>query len=67
MAISELTSREAVLTALDEFDRIGRKDFLEKYGFGPARSYFLRRDAKLYDSKAIVGAAVGSRIRTGDQ
>lgn len=57
--ISELTSREAVLAALDEFDRIGREAFLEKYGFGPARSYFLRRDGRLYDSKAIVGAAVG--------
>jgi hypothetical protein len=57
--ISELTSREAVLYALEEFDRIGRQAFLEKYGFGSARDYFLRRDGRLYDSKAIVGAAIG--------
>ena len=32
---------------------------LEKYGFGPARSYLLVVDGKTYDSKAIVGAAHG--------
>jgi hypothetical protein len=57
--VSELTSRDAVLAALDEFDRIGRAAFLEKYGFGPARSYFVKRNGELYDSKAVVGAAVG--------
>ena len=59
MPISELTSREAVLAALDEFDEIGREAFLSRYGFGRGRAYFVRRDGQLYDSKAIVGAAVG--------
>jgi hypothetical protein len=44
---------------MNEFDRIGRDKFLRKYGFGPSRAYFLRRDGKYYDSKAIVGAAYG--------
>lgn len=57
--IADLTSREAVLSAIAEFDRIGREAFLEKYGFGPSRSYYLRHEGKLYDSKAIVGVAVG--------
>jgi hypothetical protein len=57
--IGELTSRDAVVAALDEFDRIGREAFLDKYGFGPSRSYFVRRNGQLYDSKAIVGAAHG--------
>jgi hypothetical protein len=39
MPVSELTSRDAVLAALDEFQRIGRPSFLEKYGFGEAKSY----------------------------
>ncbi|GAA5143245.1 hypothetical protein [Pseudonocardia adelaidensis] len=46
-----------VAGALDEFDALGRREFLSKYGFGPARSYFLVRDGKEYDSKAVVGAA----------
>jgi hypothetical protein len=32
---------------------------LQKYGFGPSRAYFVRRDGNLYDCKAIVGAAYG--------
>lgn len=59
VSIAELTSREAVLSALDEFDLLGRAEFLKKYGFSPARSYFIRRNSTLYDSKAVVGAAVG--------
>src|SRR5215210_7854359 len=59
MVLAELTSRDAVVAALDEFDTLGREAFLKKYGFGGARRYFLRRDGRYYDSKAIVGAAFG--------
>jgi MoxR-like ATPase len=59
VSLESLTSREAVLAALHEFDELGREAFLAKYGFGPARSYFLTHDENLYDSKAVVGAAVG--------
>jgi hypothetical protein len=58
MSLADLT-REAVLEAVGEFDRLGRQAFLERYGFGPARAYFLEHDGKLYDSKAIAGAAYG--------
>lgn len=58
MALSDLTS-DAVNAALDEFDSLGREAFLERYGFGPARGYFLVRDGRRYDSKAVVGAAHG--------
>ncbi|MHA7263495.1 MrcB family domain-containing protein [Arthrobacter sp. TMN-37] len=57
MALVDLTDRAAVVAALDEFDAVGRKAFLSKYGFRPARRYFISRDEKLYDSKAVVGAA----------
>jgi hypothetical protein len=56
MGLSQLT-RDAVLTAIREFDSIGREAFLRKYNFGPAREYFIRDGGKLYDSKAIAGAA----------
>jgi 5-methylcytosine-specific restriction protein A len=58
MALRDLTQRE-IHQAVAEYDRLGRDRFLEKYGFGPARSYLLVVDGKTYDSKAIVGAAHG--------
>jgi len=61
MRMSKLQSPAAVLAAMQEFDRVGRTYFLEKYGFGKSREYMLRDPAtgNLYDSKAIVGAAYG--------
>lgn len=58
MALKDLT-QAAVLSALDEFDARGRPLFLKDYGFRPSRSYFIERDGKRYDSKAIAGAAHG--------
>lgn len=57
--LGDLTSRDAILQAIAEFDRIGRDQFLLKYGFKPARSYFLNYSGRTYDSKAIAGAAYG--------
>jgi hypothetical protein len=59
MALSDLRSREAVLSAIAEFDTIGREKFLEKYGFGPSQRYFVVHEGERYDSKAILGAAHG--------
>jgi hypothetical protein len=60
MSLSELTDPRAVQAALDEFDALGRSAFLAKYGFGRSREYMVRLpDGRLYDSKAIVGAAHG--------
>jgi energy-coupling factor transporter ATP-binding protein EcfA2 len=56
MALSEITSPDAVLAAIHEFDDLGREKFLHKYGFGHSRIYTLERDGKEYDSKAIIGA-----------
>ena len=58
MKLSDLTDRAAVEKALDEFDTLHREAFLAKYGFGPARLYFVERDGKQYDSKAVAGAAM---------
>ncbi len=58
MALADIT-REAVLAALAEHDELGQDQFLDKYGFEPARLYVLVHDGKPYDSKAIVGAAHG--------
>ncbi|WP_143103060.1 hypothetical protein [Agrococcus baldri] len=53
----ELTSRDAVDEAIAEFDHVGRHTFLERYGLGEAREYFLVEEDRHYDSKAIFAAA----------
>ena len=57
MPTNRVTDPRAVEEALDEFDRIGRTEFLRKYRFGKARAYFILQDGKHYDSKAVLGAA----------
>ena len=59
MALREL-SRHEILQAVAEYDRLGQERFLEKYGFGMARSYRLVVDGKTYDLKAIVGRHTAS-------
>lgn len=59
MSLAHLTSVVAVNSAIKEFDRLGREQFLRKYGFGEARQYFLVVGGRKYDSKAIAGAAHG--------
>ncbi|MHA7263461.1 HNH endonuclease [Arthrobacter sp. TMN-37] len=63
VALHDLTDREAVLRAMEEYDGIGRQAFLAKYGFGQAHKYLLVHKGRYYDSKAIVGVA--HRIQTG--
>ena len=62
MAISDLTDPAAVEAALDEFDTMGRASFLARYGFGEALRFFVSARGRLYDSKAIVGAAHGHQF-----
>jgi len=59
LGLWDVTDRTAVERALSEFDQLGRDRFLQRYGFGRARSYFLVHNDTYYDSKAIVGAAHG--------
>jgi hypothetical protein len=55
--LRSLTDPQAVIKAIGEYDAVGQEAFLAKYGFGPARSFFLTWNAKEYDSNAIAGAA----------
>lgn len=57
--LSRLTDSRAVQAAIAECMEIGRDEFLRRYGYGKARSYFLVSDGGIFDSKAIVGAAFG--------
>ena len=59
MTVGDLSDPSAVEKALAEFDRLGRRAFLKKYGYGMAHSWMVVKDGRECDSKAIVGAAHG--------
>lgn len=61
VTIGLLTERGAVLEAIQEYDELGADAFRAKYGYGPAKSYQLIHNGRSYDSKAIVGVAVGKQ------
>jgi 5-methylcytosine-specific restriction protein A len=58
MAVSDITA-DAVNKVLDEFDQIGREQFLQHYDIGPARGWYVLRNGRKYDAKAVLGAAHG--------
>jgi 5-methylcytosine-specific restriction enzyme A len=62
MGLGDLDDPRAVREAMAEFDRLGREAFLTRYGFGPARGYFVIEGGRRYDSKAIAGAAHGHQF-----
>src|SRR3954452_9107141 len=52
-------SRQHVLAAIHEYDEVGQDEFLGRYGFAPSKDFVLRHANNSYDSKAVVGAALG--------
>jgi hypothetical protein len=58
MGLSDLSSTAAVLSAIEEFERLGQEQFLELYGFAAATEYLLLFKGRKYDSKAIAGVAL---------
>ncbi|MFD7451565.1 HNH endonuclease [Kitasatospora sp. NPDC059827] len=50
-------SRESVLSAVDEYDRIGQDAFLAAHGFGQARNHLLVHEGREYESRAIASVA----------
>jgi hypothetical protein len=58
-----IKTRKAVLKAIEQFDAMGRREFLSHYGFKPASQYMLTHKGRRYDSKAIVGVAHGFNSR----
>ncbi|MER6191986.1 HNH endonuclease signature motif containing protein [Streptomyces cyaneofuscatus] len=56
MAPSEIT-REGILRAIAEHDRLGVEAFRDTYGYRAAVTYLLVHEGREYDSKAIAGVA----------
>jgi hypothetical protein len=63
-------SRDDVLRAIQEYDRLGPERFFAEHGFGPSRTYELVWDKRSYPHKAILGTAyefaTGQRLSSGD-
>lgn len=60
VALNKL-SRWAVEVAMDEFVRIGREAFLQKYHFGPAKEFFvIHPSTGLYALRTSLGAKLRS-------
>lgn len=62
MGLKDLSSRDAVLRAIEECDALGEVAFLERHGFGPTRAVRLLHAGKEYPAKAIVGVAHGVEL-----
>ena len=63
-------TRDDVLRAIQEYDRLGSEQFFSEHGFGPSRSYELVWDERRYPHKAILGTAyelaAGQRLGSSD-
>jgi hypothetical protein len=63
-------TRDDVVRAIKEYDRVGPERFFSEHGFGPSRSYELVWDKRRYPHKAILGTAyelaTGRRLGSAD-
>jgi hypothetical protein len=63
-------TRNDVLRAIKEYDRLGPERFFAEHGFGPSRTYELVFDGRRYPHKAILGTAyelaTGQRLGSAD-
>jgi hypothetical protein len=59
-----------VVHAIEEYDRLGAKQFFSTHGFAPTTTYELVWEQQVYPPKAIVGTAyelaTGQRLESGD-
>lgn len=63
-------TRDDVLRAMKEYDRLGPEQFFSKHGFAPTTTYELVADKRRYPPKAILGTAyelaTGTPLASGD-
>ena len=65
-----LVGRQHVLAAIAECDRVGSRDFVQRYRFGRSRASTLWHNGQEYDTQAILGVAylhaTGHAATSGD-
>jgi hypothetical protein len=66
----EPVTRDDVVRAVQEYDRLGPEAFFAAHGFAPTTTYDLVWEERLYPPKAILGTAyefaTGDRLASGD-
>ena len=70
MVTWDLVTRDDVVRALQEYDRLGPESFFAEHGFGYTTTYDLIWDGRRYPPKAILGTAyefaTRHRLHPGD-
>lgn len=63
-------SRDDVMRAIQEYDRLGPDQFFAQHGFAPTTTYELIYNDRSYPPKAVLGTAyefaTGRRLASGD-
>lgn len=63
-------TRDDVLRAIKDYDRLGPEQFFSKHGFAPTTTYELAWEGRRYPPKAILGTAyefaTGERLGSTD-
>lgn len=63
-------TRDDVVRAIHEYDRLGPEQFFAAHGFGPTTTYDMVWDERRYPPKAILGTAyefaTGQRLESAD-
>jgi hypothetical protein len=70
MVAWDRVTRDDVLRAIREYDRLGPERFFSEHGFAPTTTYELVWDKRRYPPKALLGAAyqfaTGERLGSSD-
>jgi hypothetical protein len=70
MVAWDQVTRDDVLRAMQEYDRLGPEPFFSEHGFARTTTYELVWDERRYPPKAILGTAyefaTGQRLASGD-
>jgi hypothetical protein len=70
MVVWDPVTRDDVLRAIEDYDRLGAEAFFAAHGFAPTTTYDLVWDDRRYPPKAILGTAyelaTGQRLGSAD-
>ena len=70
MVAWDSVTRDHVLRAMKEYNRLGPERFFSEHGFAPTTTYELAWEERRYPPKAILGTAyefaTGQRLASGD-
>jgi hypothetical protein len=64
VTVGRMTSRDAVLTALTEYDRLGQDGFLEQHGYGKRTRYALVHQGRDTTPRRSSASPMASSFRT---